>query len=256
MSYAVFFSFSTGLKDAIRVPVGTLASIQQHVRNVTLTLGLCVEKYKDNAPHWVRRLAPGSKDRWLDATEPSTSISDQDYCEIAQVHNRWLRRLYADLGKWQKEPVQDGEEITPEDAQTFWHGLVDIDVPPARWTGTYYRNRMEHLYEVMRGHEDEGVSFDEDALTPKQAAAVIRLFSEFLDPADLRLDVPKDCDYLASSSDGGYDWCITNGAVLWEDGLCCDDPGCDLHQEWVEDHNEDEEDSAEDPVAAELGESA
>jgi hypothetical protein len=108
--------------------------------------------------------------------------------------------------------------MTPNDAQEFWFGFQELEVAPARWTLDFYRNRMEHLYEVMRGKENEGVSFDVKALTPKQAAQVINLFSTYLDSHDLRLDVPKDRDYLASSYDGGYTWCDKCFAAIAEDG--------------------------------------
>jgi hypothetical protein len=42
--------------------------------------------------------------------------------------------------------------------------------------------------------------------SPKQAAAVVTLFAEYLDDYDMRLDVPNGHDYLASSYNGGYDW--------------------------------------------------
>jgi hypothetical protein len=85
-------------------------------------------------------------------------------------------------------------------------------VPTERWTAEYYKERMDCLYAVMRGRETEGVSLDVKALTVKQAAAVARLFAEFLDPGDNRLDVPHGHDYLASSYDGGYYWCAGEDA--------------------------------------------
>ena len=91
--------------------------------------------------------------------------------------------------------------------------------------------RMEHVYEVLRGHESEGVTFDAKALTPKQAAAVIRMLEPYLDAHDMRLEVPRGYDYLASSDDGGYDWCITHGAVHPADGTCCRNPKCDNRQQ-------------------------
>ena len=104
-------------------------------------------------------------------------------------------------------------------------------MPPERWTDDYFRDRMEHLYEVMRGRESEGVTFDAKPLTEKQAASIIRIFDQFLDPCDLRLDVPNGRDYLASSSDGGYDWCEKCGPMVWDDVGDCRKRGCPLLKE-------------------------
>lgn len=103
--------------------------------------------------------------------------------------------------------MSDGETITPDDARTFWYGLELLSVTPDRWTSDYYRGRMEHLYEVMRGRANEGVTFNARAITTKQAAAVINLLEVYLDRSDLRLEAPKGCDDLASSYYGEYEWC-------------------------------------------------
>lgn len=95
-------------------------------------------------------------------------------------------------------------------------------------TGTQVYNS---LYEVMRGRKSEGVTFDEKALTPKQTAKVIILFSEFLDHHDIRLDVPNGRDQLASSTDGGYDWCEKCGAMDPDDVPDCRKRGCPLRKE-------------------------
>ena len=90
---------------------------------------------------------------------------------------------------------------------------------------------MEHLYEVMRGRKSEGVTFGEKALTTKQAAAVINIFSPYLDHDDRRLDVPNGYDYLASSYDGGYDWCEKCGAMRPEDADACRKRKCPIRAE-------------------------
>jgi hypothetical protein len=250
MSFRVFFLFSSGLNAPITVPKGTLAACQDHVSRVERLLGFKQTKYLDNPVHW-------------ESTAPKDGVSDALLCAVADAHNRWVRWLYHALGKWSEaskkgEPLSDGwwpnqfqrehedafrlmagnygkpaetEELTPEGAQTFWHGLVDIDVPPQRWTSDYYRERMEHLYEVMRGKEHEGVNFDEKPLTPKQAASVIRLFETYLDSHDLRLDVPNGYDYLASSSDGGYEWCEKCGPAHPDDADACRKKGCPIYNE-------------------------
>lgn len=215
MSFHVFFDFSVGLAETLMVPKGTLAGILCHVQEVEFVFGLETEQYLDNPPHWK-------------ATKPTKQISDDVYCDTASRHNDWVRRLYRLFGEWSKSPAADGEQLTPENAKTFWHALTTFDVPPERWTADYYRERMEHLYRVMRGRDSEGVTFDAKALNIKQAAAVITLFDQYLDPADLRLDVPNGRDYLASSSDGGYDWCEKCGPMVWEDVGGCTKRKCPL----------------------------
>jgi hypothetical protein len=219
VSFSVFFDFSVGLNETLMAPKGTIQNIAARVQEIEFAFGLETEQYLDNPPHWK-------------STKPTKTISDKTYCDKASRHNDWVRSLYRSFGEWSKTPVTDGEALTPDHAKTFWHALTMLDVPPERWTADYYRERMEHLYEVMRGRESEGVNFDGKALTPKQASAVICLFDQFLDPADLRLDVPNGRDYLASSSDGGYDWCEKCGPMVWEDVGDCTKRRCPLRAEY------------------------
>lgn len=257
MSYHVLFSFSVGLAKPILVPADTLKHCQAHVERVESALGLKREKHLDNPVHWR-------------STTPTKKVDDKTFCEIAQFHNRWVRSLYHWMELWFAATPEDppkgawypqihvavGEDaarfdlhnygkpagkpdtMTPEDAATFWHGLQKIPVPAERWSADYYRDQMEHLYEVMRGRTSRGQSFDAAALTPKQAAAVVNIFSPFLDVGDQRLDVPNGHDYLASSSDGGYDWCEKCGPAHPDDSRGCTKNACpvraeDDEREWV-----------------------
>ena len=195
MSYEVFFDFSAGLAQRVRVPQGTKDAIAIHVASVEQALGLLRTQYKDNPVHWDNRRDFSVLDNTL-------------VCETVSCHNAWVRRLYADLAAWTTTPVPaPWEWLTPQDAKLFWHALEQLIVEPSQWTEQYYRSRMECLYAVMRGRETEGILWDVKALTSQQAAAVIRLFAPFLEIGDLRLDVPHGHDYLASSPDGGYEWC-------------------------------------------------
>lgn len=141
--------------------------------------------------------------------------------------------MYEDFGEWHaKPPPAPNETLTVEDARSFWHALESrIDVPAQRWTSDYYQERMEHLYEVMRGRPSEGVTFGTKALTPKQAAEVVVLFSEFLDDHDIRLDVPLGHDGLRSSADGGYVWCEKCGAITDDDVEACRKRKCPIRAE-------------------------
>ena len=206
MPFHVYFAFSTGLSKAIRVPKGTFERCLNHVKDVEKKLGLETTQYQDNPPHWK-------------STIPKEGVTDELYCRVASNHNRFVQYLYADLAKWSKTILKkaNSELLTPSRAAKFWHGLQTIEVPPHRWTRDYYRDRMEHVYEVLRGVESEGCTFDAKRLTIKQAAAVIRVFEQYLDKHDLRLDVPNGHDRLKSSHDGGYVWCEKCGPVDGEE---------------------------------------
>lgn len=219
MSFKVFFAFSLGLSKPLQVPIGTTALYLRHIEEIEDTLSLQREQYKDNPVHWSRNLFDG--------------IDDDVLCETVEKHNRWVRQVYRDFQLWAAEPVEGGDLLSPEQAATFWHGLELLTVPPARWTSDYYRARMETLYEVMRGRPTEGIHFDEKPLRPEQAGAVIGLFEQFLDPGDLRLSVPRGCDYLADLDH--YRWCEKCGAVDDEnnpfDVENCRKRGCPLKKE-------------------------
>lgn len=237
MSYHVFFDFSTGLSKRVRVPKGYKETLLKHVNEVEQTLKIKTEQYEKNPPYWdVRR------NEWK-------GISDKVLCETVSAHNTFVRRVYKEMGFWFKHPFLKGkghadesvnrawttgwksEWITPQEAQGFWRGLTTLTVPIWRWTPEYYIERMEHLYEVMRGRDNEGVSFDQKPLTVKQAAQVVNLFSEFLDNDDRRLDVPNGHDYLASSYDGGYVWCEKCGPAHPDDAYSCSRRKCPVMAE-------------------------
>jgi hypothetical protein len=234
MSYRTFFSFSTGLSRAISVPKGTFAAMTELIREVEETLGLKTTQYLNNPPHWDR---PGNA---------IMAIDNELLCKTAQSHNDVVRDFYEDLSKWSKNPVKDGEKLTPKKAAKFWHGLEMIEVPPEKWTSDYYADRMEHLYEVMRGREHEGESFNADPLTPKQAGAVIDCFS-FLDVGDIRLTVCEDEDHLRRSDTGDYEWCSNCGGIATDDVPqkilhCKKRTPCPIREECAESYGYSEED--------------
>jgi ribosomal protein L40E len=162
-------------------------------------------------------------------------IEDKILCETAEMHNDFVRDFYEDLAKWAETPPIEFEELTNDEFQKILPGLETITVKPERWTGNYYTKRMEVLYDVMRGIETEGITFDEKKLTPKQASAVIVLFSEFLDNDDRSLRVPNGRDYLASSYDGGYWWCEKCGATTYDDAERCRKRKCPYAIEFKQD---------------------
>jgi hypothetical protein len=218
MSFHVFFSFSWCLAKTLTVPAGTKQQALDHVNEVQRLLNLKLDPPGEGNIKAYGELYPSSwnmwklADRWKD-------IPDERLCETVEKHNRWVRSMYEDFGQYAETPFVAApfvgtEQLTPADAREFWHGLTILDVPVERWTREYYRARMEALYETMRGRPEQGMEFDAKRLTQQQANAVIRLFEQYLDLHDLGLEVVqrpgrgfKGLDVLASSYDGGYDYC-------------------------------------------------
>ncbi|NTB01590.1 hypothetical protein [Agrobacterium tumefaciens] len=222
MSCHVYFAFSTGLSKPITAPKGTLSSILSHMEEVESELNIVKETREDGTFAWPWKWLPDD-------------VSDKVLCDVVDDHNCWVRRFYDLLADWSKNPIEGGEEITPEHCKLFWHGLRILDIPPQRWTGDYYYRRMNVFYEVMRGRPSEGITFPSAKLTPKQAGAVVWLFENLLDPDDMRLEVPKGCDFLASSYHGEYEWCERCGAVLDDYAANCRKRGCPVQENWCED---------------------
>jgi hypothetical protein len=220
MAYNPFFELTDALAKTMKVPLGTKGYVVNHIKNVETTLKIERDKFQDNSEYW--------------KSNDYSDIPDKVLCEIASKHNAWVIWFYNRLIAWEEKPPETFEKMTRKDFQNYLPALKRIVVPPERWTGDYYRKRMEVLYEVMRGRECEGITFDEKALTVKQASQVINLFSEFLDVHDLRLAVPKDCDHLASLSEGEYEWCEKCGAITYEHSLECRKHGCPLKKEHAE----------------------
>lgn len=256
MSYQLFFSFSQGLAKNITVPEGMKASISEHIAHIEriLLLKLDREAGKDHDGKWI-----GGCWNTHAIQEAWKAVDDELLCTTILEHNNWVRCTYDKFAYWSQFPYlsrkwqrdvkssrQDlpyfakgpderftkkpnrAEKITSEEAAKFWHVFYTFEVPVDRWSIEYYRNRMDHIYETMRGNKSEGVTFEAKPLTTRQAANVILLFSEYLDKHDLRLDVPKDRDLLKSSYDGGYSWCDKCGQAIDEDDDGCSKRGCPL----------------------------
>jgi hypothetical protein len=223
MSVRTWFMFATGLAEPLSVPVGTKAAMIAHVENIERVLGIKRTTFENNPTHWDTHF-----DKGLFA-----GVSDEVLCETVEHHNTWVRCTYRDFAKWSAAPVENGEQLAPADCELFWFGCQELTVPVDRWTRQYYVARMDHVYDVLRGREsEEGVRLDAPKLTPKQAAAVIRVFGEFIDLHDMRLDVPHGHDYLASSYDGGYDWCGDCARAMHPDDIgLCKRRKCELREE-------------------------
>ena len=103
MSYKIYFGFTQGLSCTIKVPKGTIEKLNQQVEYVEETLNIKREKYLDNPEHWV----------WNDYKE----IKDKILCEIAEMHNDFVRDFYEDLAKWAKTPRIKYEELTNNEYQ-------------------------------------------------------------------------------------------------------------------------------------------
>lgn len=222
MSFQVFFAFSAGLSVPLHVPVGTYKRMMTHVANTEAVLGIEREEYNGEI-RW---------NRWP-LVKKASEISDELYCETVEKHNETVRWLYSKLQESSGTVAsKTTEELTPEMAKDFWLGLEQLDVPTGRWSKEYYQSRMEAIYECLRGRESEGMAFDSEALSPRQAADVIVMFSQWLDRGDIRLDLKKGEDQLSSSYWGEYEWCSGCGAVdasqiTWDEEADCYDDLCD-----------------------------
>lgn len=221
MSYQMFFEFSAGLNKTLIIPKGSKKEMFDHIAEVERLLKIKRTKFLNNPEHWEHN---NFKD-----------IPDKDLCRIASTHNWWVMRFYAILEKASAEPAKGGEKLTSKEFAKMLPGLSRIRVEPERWSDDYYTERMEHLYEVMRRGENEGVSFDAKPLSIDQAKNVIVLFSEFLDKHDVRLDVPKFQDQLRRGDTRDYEWCEKCGAITYNDSLDCKKRKCPLKVDRKED---------------------
>jgi hypothetical protein len=172
-------------------------------------------------------------------------------CELAAKHEHFVDAMWQAIAQ-ERKPKEKTEELTPERAADLWEGFtLRIVVPVDRWTAEYYQAQMEHAYEVMRGRESNGEALSYgDPLTPRQAAAIIILFSHWLDHHDIRLDVPLDHDHLGRSDTGDYDWCEKCGPIDSDEAehrarTCGKGKECCLRENYAEDEFEDEEPDAE-----------
>ena len=214
------FVFTMGLREPMVVPAGTLAEAQAHVQHVEKCLGLVAEKYHDNPARWR-------------GTTPTVEVTDEVLGTVASEHDEWIDWLWCRLSEWFKNPPTGATEVlTPDGAATFWHGTQAIRVPLERWDERYYRERMEEVYEILRGRTMRGVTLEQRALTPQQASGVLWLLAEHLriEVGDQRLEAPRAWEWDSKArrhklvqldevqaSDGydgaGYDWCERCGAV-------------------------------------------
>lgn len=218
MSFSVYFDFSWCLAKTLTVPAGTKKDAMDHVNEVQRLLNLKLEPPYEGNIKACGELYPAHWDTWK-RTGCWDKLDDDLLCKTVESHNVWVRAMYKKFAEYAKKPFvatqrSGTEELTPADARDFWHGFEILEVPVSRWSIDYYRTRMEALYEVMRGRSEEGTILDSKPLSQQQAAAVIRLFEQYLDNHDLRLDVVQSPgrgfngqDRIASSYDGGYSYC-------------------------------------------------
>jgi hypothetical protein len=220
MSIETRFKFTQGLLKPIEVKAGTLAMIESHKAMLVEVFGLSGDP---SQWHWTissklrTRCVPSSHRMDLvPAREDDAGLlTDKHVRAISCAHRRLVDVVWARIATDQAAPLgEEPETITVEQAAEFWPVLsLSIDVPFWRWTAEHYHDRMEHAYEVMRGRSSEGVHFDEEPLTIRQANAAIRIFSQWMDEHDVRLEVPNGHDMLKRSDTGGYDWCEHCGAI-------------------------------------------
>lgn len=205
MSFKVFFSLSTGFKCDLYFRKGTYDRILKHVNDTERRLGIRREYYNGDC-------------RWNHWPLVAKEIDDKEYCDAVECHNAMVQYFYSECCEATNEPTEKRpDRITPDMAKNLFIGLSELDVPPERWTRGYYQNRMEAMYQTLRGNPTEGMSIDSEPLSLKQARDVIVLFAQYLDKNDIRLDVCKGQDELTDSYSEGYFWCAKCGAVDYDD---------------------------------------
>jgi hypothetical protein len=198
-SFCVFFTFSSGINEVMKVPVGTCDSILKHVETVTKKGGLKIIKYRDNPYHW-------------ESCEPSKDLDNLTVSNLVRNHNSWVERLYINMNLWSKTSPKESEDMTPEFMKSIWYGLSMLRLPICRWSGDFYKEEMQRIFDVMRGEFDIGIDWGETPLTPKQAMGVIHLFEVYLDENDVRLELPDGwTDRLLDADE--YEWCDKCGAI-------------------------------------------
>jgi len=201
MRYNTFFSLTSGLRDTLYVPAGTIAKVESQMQETERVLGIERKTYQ-GVTRW--RTWPHT---------PPGDLSDDDYCSTVEDHNSCVQWFYRVVAESSGKPATDETEpLTPERAETFWFALKCLEVPLDRWTADYYRARMEACYECLRGRGAEGMELIAEPLSEQQAGDVIAMFSRWLDRDDIRLRVIKGTDMLTDE----YAWCSRCGAVEWD----------------------------------------
>jgi len=224
VSFKLFFDLAESFMEPIMVPAGTYKKILNQIESVENELGFKREKHEDNQWHWQETL----KD----------DVSDATFCEVVWSHNAFVRSLHDNLRKWAAEkPDGETEIITVEQSRDFFPGLRQLSVPYERWTEDYFEEKLENIYDIMRGRNRDGVSFDAEPLSEEQAAGVVLLFQEYIvghERFPKNYDVPRGCDYLADSEDTA--WCEQMGFCVHPNdvGECdgCNVEKCDIYCEY------------------------
>lgn len=283
MSYHVFFSFSTSLAKNMKVPKGTLERITSRIEYTERILGL--ERTPTYTPegekqrpgwHWhhteknMLEMAGHPADKgvhqyWLLDRERESRIASMALA--VRLHNQEIEWLYNDLRKWsEKEKWKRGEAetITVKQSREFWGGLTMLELPKELWDREHYTDHMDHLHTLLTTGESRGVILDCPPFNPEQTEALISLLDGELDQwgFDARFSIPLDenlkpYNLIASSYDGGYDWCEKCGPIHSDDfyrrcaicphaktGECCLK---NSHPAEFEDEDEDEDDESDDP---------
>lgn len=238
MSYHIYFSFSSGLQKPIKAPKGTYESILRWIFHTEECCGLTrtpsyTPEGEKQRPGWhwsstersMLDKAGPPVDReqnhwWLQDRERDERISR--ISSVVRAHNDRVRGLYEDITKWQEKKWKRGEveKITPKMANEFWGGLTFLDLPRELWTREHFVDHMEHLYVLLSTGSSRGQNLDCPPFDGDQTSALINVFEDELDQwgFDCRFEVPLDenlkrYDFLASSYDGGYDWCEDCGPI-------------------------------------------
>jgi|GEM_PF-4134815 len=135
------------------------------------------------------------------------NVSGKDLCDFALRFNSFIRYLYESLATWSNEPPVPGVLVTVQESEYIVKQLSMMYVSPENWTDGYYEVMMREVFDLMTtGTNRNKDLFHAELLTPKQAAEVIGVFSEWLGTKGVELVIPYGGHELLNAKDCCH-WC-------------------------------------------------
>lgn len=218
----IFFAFSEGLKQDIYVSKKTIEYVMHKVGLQMDTLDISdIAEIPDMS----------SLERFAEKHFEQGHRGDEAICEFASEQCKLVEMAYDMVQKATPEPTTENTALlTQGDFKAILPMLKQVDVPIERWSKDYHRERMDEVYEILRGRPTDKVSWEIPPLTEEQAAGVVWLIDVVLgvDRHQNDLAVCKGQDHISDTNE--YHWCEKCGAVDYDD-THEDDEGetvCDL----------------------------
>jgi len=217
------FFFAEGLKKEIAFSLEAWSLLQEGIDRACESVGFAIGKSFDFAK-----------------AVPKAFENDDELCEFARDHNRFVGWLWDSIQEFGDKPCEDNPVMLTDAYFKSIHAILkEVKVPIDRWSKDHYIDRMEAMFGIMTGNDADGIEFGSAPLTPEQAGSVIWLMDAMfgIDQHQADLEVPKGCDYLLANED--YHWCENCGAVTYEDTHYGKDG--DIACDFCESDNQEEE---------------